>query len=60
MQPNMRLNKIAVAVLGAALLPTLALAQTPKRYLGQLSERLRPHYKSFEMKPLFIMTSDLS
>jgi ATP-dependent phosphofructokinase / diphosphate-dependent phosphofructokinase len=23
-------------------------------------ERLRPHYKSFEMKPLFIMTSDLS
>jgi 6-phosphofructokinase 1 len=21
-------------------------------------ERLRPHYKSFEMKPLFIMTSD--
>ena len=22
------------------------------------SERLRPHYKSFEMKPLFIMTSD--
>ncbi len=22
--------------------------------------RLRPHYKSFEMKPLFIMTSDLS
>jgi len=24
------------------------------------TERLRPHYKSFEMKPLFIMTSDLS
>jgi 6-phosphofructokinase 1 len=24
------------------------------------AERLRPHYKSFEMKPLFIMTSDLS
>jgi ATP-dependent phosphofructokinase / diphosphate-dependent phosphofructokinase len=23
-------------------------------------ERLRPHYKSFEMKPLFLMTSDLS
>jgi len=23
-------------------------------------DRLRPHYKSFEMKPLFIMTSDLS
>jgi 6-phosphofructokinase 1 len=23
-------------------------------------ERLRPHYKSFEMKPLFIMTSDVS
>ncbi|HWR35000.1 MAG TPA: ATP-dependent 6-phosphofructokinase [Clostridia bacterium] len=23
------------------------------------TERLRPHYKSFEMKPLFIMTSDL-
>jgi 6-phosphofructokinase len=23
-------------------------------------ERLRPHYKSFEMKPLFIMTTDLS
>jgi 6-phosphofructokinase len=23
-------------------------------------ERLRPHYKSFEMKPLFIMTSDFS
>ncbi len=23
------------------------------------SERLRPHYKSFEMKPLFIMTSEL-
>ena len=22
-------------------------------------ERLRPHYKSFEMKPLFIMTSEL-
>ncbi len=22
-------------------------------------ERLRPRYKSFEMKPLFIMTSDL-
>ena len=22
------------------------------------TERLRPHYKSFEMKPLFIMTSD--
>jgi 6-phosphofructokinase 1 len=21
-------------------------------------ERLRPHYKSFEMKPLFIMTSE--
>jgi 6-phosphofructokinase 1 len=21
-------------------------------------DRLRPHYKSFEMKPLFIMTSD--
>jgi 6-phosphofructokinase 1 len=21
------------------------------------TERLRPHYKSFEMKPLFIMTS---
>jgi 6-phosphofructokinase 1 len=21
-------------------------------------ERLRPHYKSFEMQPLFIMTSD--
>ncbi len=24
------------------------------------TERLRPHYKSFEMKPLFIMTSDFS
>ena len=24
------------------------------------ADRLRPHYKSFEMKPLFIMTSDLS
>ncbi len=24
------------------------------------TERLRPHYKSFEMKPLLIMTSDLS
>lgn len=24
------------------------------------TERLRPHYKSFEMKPLFIMTSELS
>jgi len=24
------------------------------------TDRLRPHYKSFEMKPLFIMTSDLS
>ena len=24
------------------------------------TERLRPHYKSFEMKPLFIMTSDLT
>jgi ATP-dependent phosphofructokinase / diphosphate-dependent phosphofructokinase len=24
------------------------------------TERLRPHYKSFEMKPLFIMTNDLS
>ena len=24
------------------------------------TERLRPHYKSFEMKPLFIMTSDLA
>ena len=24
------------------------------------TERQRPHYKSFEMKPLFIMTSDLS
>jgi len=24
------------------------------------AERLRPHYKSFEMKPLFIMTSELS
>jgi 6-phosphofructokinase 1 len=24
------------------------------------TERLRPHYSSFEMKPLFIMTSDLS
>jgi 6-phosphofructokinase 1 len=24
------------------------------------TERLRPHYQSFEMKPLFIMTSDLS
>lgn len=24
------------------------------------TERLRPHYKSFEKKPLFIMTSDLS
>ncbi len=23
------------------------------------AERLRPHYKSFEMKPLFIMTSDM-
>jgi len=23
------------------------------------TERLRPHYKSFEMQPLFIMTSDL-
>ena len=23
------------------------------------TERLRPRYKSFEMKPLFIMTSDL-
>jgi 6-phosphofructokinase 1 len=23
------------------------------------TERLRPHYKSFEMKPLFIMTSEL-
>jgi len=22
------------------------------------TERLRPHYKSFEMNPLFIMTSD--
>jgi 6-phosphofructokinase 1 len=22
------------------------------------TERLRPHYKSFEMKPLFIMTSE--
>jgi hypothetical protein len=22
------------------------------------TERLRPHYKSFEMKPLFIMTND--
>jgi 6-phosphofructokinase 1 len=22
-------------------------------------DRLRPHYKSFEMKPLFIMTSEL-
>jgi 6-phosphofructokinase 1 len=22
-------------------------------------ERLRPHYKSFEMKPLFIMTSEM-
>jgi 6-phosphofructokinase 1 len=24
------------------------------------TERLRPHYKTFEMKPLFIMTSDFS
>ena len=24
------------------------------------TDRLRPDYKSFEMKPLFIMTSDLS
>ncbi|HVP52452.1 MAG TPA: 6-phosphofructokinase [Terriglobales bacterium] len=24
------------------------------------TDRLRPHYKSFEMKPLFLMTSDLS
>ena len=24
------------------------------------TERLRPHYKSFEMKPLFIMTSELT
>jgi 6-phosphofructokinase 1 len=24
------------------------------------TDRLRPHYKSFEMKPLFIMTSDFS
>ena len=24
------------------------------------TERLRPRYKSFEMKPLFIMTSDFS
>jgi 6-phosphofructokinase 1 len=23
------------------------------------TERLRPHYKSFEMKPLFIMTSEM-
>jgi hypothetical protein len=23
-------------------------------------DRLRPHYKSFEMKPLFIMTSEVS
>jgi hypothetical protein len=22
------------------------------------TERLRPHYKSFELKPLFIMTSE--
>ena len=22
------------------------------------TERLRPHYRSFEMRPLFIMTSD--
>src|SRR6202142_4384580 len=39
-----------------AVVATKKVVNVPEHYK---TKRLRPHYKSFEMKPLFIMTSDM-